>query len=129
MPDAFDAFAVGLDIVVAPHRLELGTQAAQLVDEIAHRRRRARAGHVDPERAHDEARHALPVVLDGARERVEEDEAQDVALRRRNRAVIDEPAALKLAADTSNPPGNVRTTECGLAKASPHRNLGLTVTV
>ena len=48
------------------------------------------AGRVDPERAQREARHAFPIVLRGAGARVEEDEAQDVALIRRQRSIVDQ---------------------------------------
>ena len=78
------------NIVVAPHRLELGTEATELVDERLDLGCGSGAGRVHPERAQHEARHALPVVLRGASARVEKDEAQDVALFRRQRSVVDE---------------------------------------
>ena len=56
----------------------------------SHFRRGAGAGRVHPERAQHEPRHAFPVVLRGAGARVEEDEAQDVALIRRQRSVVDQ---------------------------------------
>ena len=68
------------DVVVAPHRLELGAEPAELVDQRLDLRRGAGPRRVDPERAHHEPRHAFPVVLRGAHARIEEDEAQDVAL-------------------------------------------------
>src|SRR5580692_4775780 len=76
------------NIIVAPHRLELGTEAAELVDEWLNLGCGSGAGGVHPERAQHEARHTLPVVLRSPSARVEENEAQDVALFRRQRSVV-----------------------------------------
>ena len=59
--------AVGTaDFVVAPHRLELGTEPAEFIDQRFHFFGGAGAGRVDPERAQHEPRHAFPVVLRSA---------------------------------------------------------------
>ena len=87
--DVLDRFAVvAADVVVAPHRPELGTEPAELVDQRLHVGRGAGAGRVHPERAEHEPRHALPIVLRGAGAGVEEHEAQDVALLRRQRSIV-----------------------------------------
>ena len=91
MAYVLDGFAMGAaNVVVAPHRPELGTEPAEFIDERLHLRRGAGAGRVDPERAQREPRHAFPIVLRGAGARVEEDVAQDIALARRQRSIIDQ---------------------------------------
>src|SRR5580693_3712165 len=79
---------VGGNIIVAPHRLELGTEAAELVDKRLNLGCGSGASRVHPERAQHEARHALPVVLRSPSARIEKNEAQDVALFRRQRSVV-----------------------------------------
>jgi hypothetical protein len=79
---------VAADLVVAPQRLELGTETAEFIDERLDLGRRAGAGRVHPERAQYEPRHAFPVVLGHAGARVEEEEAEDVALFRRQRSIV-----------------------------------------
>src|SRR5271154_1999998 len=81
---------VGGNIIVAPHRFELRTEAAELLDEWLNLGCGAGAGRVHPERAQHETRYALPVVLRRAGAWVEKNEAQDVALFRRQRSVVDE---------------------------------------
>src|ERR1700742_4933682 len=88
MPDALDAIAVAADVVVAPHRLELGAEPAEFIDERLDLRRCSRARRVHPERAHHESRHAFPIVLGGADARIEKYEPQDIALLRRQRSIV-----------------------------------------
>lgn len=70
------------NVVVAPHRFELGSLTAEFVDERPHFRRGSRARRVHSVRAQHETGNAFPVVLCSADARVEEDEAQDIALLR-----------------------------------------------
>ena len=84
----FDAAAVAADVVVAPHRLELGTEPAEFVHEGCDFGRGPGARRIRPERPHHEPGDGLPIELSGANAGVAEDEAQDVALLRRERAVV-----------------------------------------
>ena len=58
MAEALDAFAVDVDIVVAPQGLEFGAEPAQLVDELADFGDGAGARRIRPERADHKTRHA-----------------------------------------------------------------------
>ncbi len=88
MAEALDAFAVNVDVVVAPQGLEFGAEPAKLVDELADFGDGAGARRVRPERADHETRHALPIILRRPDAGIAEDQAKDVALAGRKRAVV-----------------------------------------
>ena len=88
MAEALDAFAVNVDVVVAPQGFEFGAEPAKLVDELADFGNGAGARRVRPERADHETRHALPIILRRPDAGIAEDEAKDVALARRKRAIV-----------------------------------------
>ncbi|MGY4436905.1 hypothetical protein ACVWWO_009382 [Bradyrhizobium sp. F1.13.1] len=88
VPQPLGAVAVVTHVIVAPERGEFRAGPAQLVDKIGDMRDCAGPRGVRPESRDHEARHAVPVVLRGADARIAEDEAQDVALFRRDRAVV-----------------------------------------
>jgi hypothetical protein len=59
--DVLDRFAmVAANVIVAPHRLEVGTEPPEFLDERLDLCRCAGAGGVHPERAQHEPRHAFP---------------------------------------------------------------------
>ncbi|EGE57406.1 hypothetical protein RHECNPAF_4310030 [Rhizobium etli CNPAF512] len=86
--DVLGALAVAAHVVVAPHGQEFRALAAEFVDQRFDLLCSPRAGGIHPEGGDDEAGDTFPVVLGGAHARVEEDEAQHIALLRRQRAVI-----------------------------------------
>ena len=88
MPQMFDAAAIAADVVVAPHRLEFGTEPAEFVHEGCDFGRRPGARRIRPERPHHEPGDGLPIELSGANAGIAEDEAQHVALLRRERAIV-----------------------------------------
>ncbi len=88
MPEPLHALAEAADVVVAPHRGELPARPAELVDERLHGFGRPRPRRLGPEHAHHEARDTLPVELRGPRARVQEHEAEHVAVARRQGAVV-----------------------------------------
>ena len=81
-----DGFAVvAANVVVTPHRSELGTEPAEFIDERLDLCGGSCARGIHPEPTQHDPRHTFPIVLRSAGARVEEDEAQDVALLRRQR--------------------------------------------
>jgi len=80
--------AVAADIIVAPHCLESGAQAAEFVHAGAHLRRSACADRIRPKDTRHEPGDAFPIELRGADAGIEADEAQDIALLRRERSVV-----------------------------------------
>ena len=62
--------------VVAPHRLELWTEPAKLIDKRLHLHRGTRPRGIELERTYDEARDALPIILGSPGVRIEEHHAQ-----------------------------------------------------
>ena len=88
MAEALEAFAVDVDVVVAPQGLEFGTEPAQLFDKLADFRDGTGARCIRPERADHKAGHALPIILRRPHAGVPEDQAKDVALAGRQRAVV-----------------------------------------
>ena len=88
MAQALDAFAVDVDVIVAPQGFEFGAERAKLVDELADFGNRAGARRVRPERADHEARHAFPIILRRPDAGIAEDQAKDVALAGRERAIV-----------------------------------------
>ena len=88
MAQALDAFAVDVDVVVTPQGFEFGAQPAEFVDERP-------TSDTAPARAASarnapttKPRHAFPIVLRRADARIAKDEAKDVALAGRERAVV-----------------------------------------
>src|SRR5580658_4380172 len=81
---------VAANVIFAPHRPEFGAEPAEVLDERLHLRRGSGALRIHPERADHKARDALPVILRSAGARLQEDEAQDVALLRRQRSIVHE---------------------------------------
>src|SRR5882757_2306786 len=88
MPEALGSPAVSVNVIVAPQRFELGAEPAKLVHELADFGNGAGARHIRPERADHETGHAFPIMLRRSDAGVAEDEAKDVALARRERAIV-----------------------------------------
>jgi hypothetical protein len=59
VPYMFDALAMTVNVIVVPHRLELGAEPAEFLDERFYLRSGSRTRCVHPERAHHEPRHAF----------------------------------------------------------------------
>src|SRR5579875_1703446 len=89
MADAFDGLSMDVaNVVVTPHHPKLGTELGELIDERLHLRCSTSTRDIHTECTYDVARHAFPVILHGAGTRIEEDNAQHIALVRRQRAKV-----------------------------------------
>ena len=84
------ALAMRSDVVVGPHRGEGGARPAQLVDERLPLLAPPDPSRLEPERLDGHARVLLPVLDPGPGVGVAEEQAQDVAVTGRERAVVGE---------------------------------------
>jgi hypothetical protein len=88
MPEALDPFAVNANLIVTPQCFELGAEPAKLVNELADLGNGAGARRIRPERSDHETGHAVPIISRGSDAGVAEEEAKDVALAWRERAIV-----------------------------------------
>ncbi|GGF11980.1 hypothetical protein GCM10011611_17050 [Aliidongia dinghuensis] len=89
MSDMLDRFPVNaMNVVLVPNFPELWTELAELVDKRRYFRPGSRARGVRSKRAYKTATDTFPVVLRRAGTRIEEKDAQDVALILRTGRII-----------------------------------------